>query len=95
MAKRVRLGKGWRVYRKETGQLLPVLAGHIVKPGEICERDEKYFQNGRFLNFSLKKIYYAFDKFFPLFKRDKIMGEHLPFFKLCELPPAKAEGFPS
>ncbi|MFX1251171.1 MAG: hypothetical protein ACFFCZ_06155 [Promethearchaeota archaeon] len=44
MAKRVRLGKGWRVYREETGQLLPVLAGHIVKPGEICERDDKYFR---------------------------------------------------
>ncbi|MFX1535093.1 MAG: hypothetical protein ACFFDI_12785, partial [Promethearchaeota archaeon] len=38
------MGKGWRVYREETGQLLPVLAGYIVKPGEICERDDKYFR---------------------------------------------------
>jgi hypothetical protein len=44
MPKRVRLGKGWRVAQNEIGLLVPVPAGYIVKPGDICEREGEYFR---------------------------------------------------
>ncbi|MFX1537236.1 MAG: hypothetical protein ACFFDI_23765 [Promethearchaeota archaeon] len=42
--KRVRLGSGWRVSRNETGLLIPVPSGYIVRPGDICERGGEYFR---------------------------------------------------
>lgn len=42
--KHVRLGSGWRVAQNEIGLLVPVPAGYLVKPGDICEREGEYFR---------------------------------------------------
>ncbi|MFX0093446.1 MAG: hypothetical protein ACFFBD_16965, partial [Candidatus Hodarchaeota archaeon] len=47
--KRVKLGNGWRVYRKVEakeglGKLMPAMPGYIVRPGDICERNGQYFR---------------------------------------------------